>query len=85
MKFERTPDDKWIFNQGKTHLKHDVRAMSSFESEQVRFVVSGGPSHPFPCKSDFKVSTEVYPFYRSEIRGIIYESSLPHRKSRLLP
>jgi hypothetical protein len=28
--------------------------MSSFESEQVRFVVSGGSRPDFPCKSDFQ-------------------------------
>ena len=43
MRFQRTLDGKWAFHYGKMHLKHDVRAMTAFESNQIRYVVSGGP------------------------------------------
>lgn len=42
MRYQRLPDGKWAHVDGKTHHKHDVRAMDSFESEQIRLIVSGG-------------------------------------------
>ena len=43
MRHERTLNGNWAFHFGKMHLKHDVRAMATFESNQIRYVVSGGP------------------------------------------
>jgi hypothetical protein len=42
MRYQRLGNEKWTHVDGKTYHKHDVRAMTSFESEHVRMVVSGG-------------------------------------------
>jgi len=42
MQFQRLEGGKWAHVGGKTYHKHDVRAMSSFDSAQTRMIVSGG-------------------------------------------
>jgi hypothetical protein len=48
MIFRRVADGKWAHTEGRSFHKHDVRAMASYESEQIEMIVSGGISHPFP-------------------------------------
>jgi hypothetical protein len=42
MRFQRLGDGKWTHVSGKTYHKHDVRAMTSYESAETRMIVSGG-------------------------------------------
>lgn len=47
MRYQRLPTGKWAHVDGKTYHKHDVRAMTSFESSQTRMIVSGGVDRSF--------------------------------------
>jgi hypothetical protein len=44
MRYQRLANGKWTYVDGRTYHKHDVRAMASYESEQLKMVVSGGIS-----------------------------------------
>lgn len=49
MRFQRLRNGKWTHVIGKTYHKHDVRAMTSYESAQTRMIVSGGTLHNIRC------------------------------------
>ena len=51
MRYQRHSNRKWAHIDGRTYHKHDVRAMASFESAQIRMILSGGSSHIF-CNTD---------------------------------
>jgi hypothetical protein len=50
MTFHRLADGKWAHTEGRTYHKHDVRAMASYESGQIKMIVSGGKVHQGPSK-----------------------------------
>ena len=47
MRYQRQSNGKWSHIDGRTYHKHDVRAMASFESAQIRMILSGGASLTF--------------------------------------
>jgi hypothetical protein len=51
MTFHRLADGKWAHTERKTYHKHDVRAMASYESGQIKMIVSGGIVHQSPSKN----------------------------------
>lgn len=63
MRYQRHSNGKWAHIDGRTYHKHDVRAMTSFESAQIRMILSGGSSHIF-CNTDAQALMEVFPVYR---------------------
>jgi len=44
IQYRQLANGKWVYVDGKSFHKHDVRAMASYESEQMRLIVSGGNS-----------------------------------------
>jgi U3 small nucleolar RNA-associated protein 4 len=48
IRYRQLVNGKWVYVDGKCFHQHDVRAMASYESEQMRMTVSGGISRLFP-------------------------------------
>jgi len=42
MRYRRLQNGKWVHVDGKTYHQHDVRAMASFETSEMRMICSGG-------------------------------------------
>jgi U3 small nucleolar RNA-associated protein 4 len=51
MRYQRHSSGKWAHIDGRTYHQHDVRAMASFQSAQIRMILSGGAFHIL-CKID---------------------------------
>lgn len=58
MKYQRLANGKWTQVDGRTYHKHDVRAMTSYESEDFNVVVSGGVDRTFSVISLVDSKTE---------------------------
>jgi U3 small nucleolar RNA-associated protein 4 len=48
IRYRQLVNGKWVYVDGKCFHQHDVRAMTSYESEQMRMIVSGGISRLIP-------------------------------------
>ena len=48
IRYRQLGNGKWVYVDGKSFHQHDVRAMASYESEQIRMIVSGGTSRLTP-------------------------------------
>ena len=49
MRYQRLGNGKWAYVDGKTYHQHDIRAMASYQSEQIRMIVSGGTTLIVQC------------------------------------
>ena len=63
MRYQRLGNGKWAHVDGKSYHKHDVRAITSFESASSRMIVSGGLDRSFSVVSltDSKENLRVLP------------------------
>jgi len=50
-RYDRLGERKWTAVRGSSFHKHDVRAMTSFQSKDIRMVVSGGVDRTFSVLS----------------------------------